>query len=92
MTAVSIGELRGCAAEHLAAYTEPHGRRAFRTYERLGDHDTLTPLDCRAPALLSVPVNWRQVIPLFQPTGLVRRCSPRCKPSLTTRPAAPSSS
>lgn len=66
---VSIGNLRGCGAGHLARYTDVHGDRAFHTYDRQGDPSTLTPLDCLAPALLSVRIGWRQVIPLFRPAG-----------------------
>jgi hypothetical protein len=66
---VTIGDLRSCAAMHLARYTDTDGDRAFRTYDRQGAPATLTPLDCLAPALLSVRVSWRQVIPLFQPSG-----------------------
>lgn len=65
----SIRALEGCAEQHLAAYTDPDGGRAFRTYDQLGDPDTLTPLDCLAPALLSISINYRQVVPLFRPTG-----------------------
>jgi hypothetical protein len=65
----SIASLRDCAARHLAYYTDPEGPRAFRTYDRLGVPDELTPLDCLAPALLSVGINYRQVVPLFRPTG-----------------------
>jgi hypothetical protein len=43
---MSIGDLRGCAAGHLARYTDVKGDRAFRTYDWQGDPSTLTPLDC----------------------------------------------
>jgi hypothetical protein len=66
---VSIADLRDCAAGHLARYTDLNGDRAFNTYDRQGDPSTLTPLDCLAPALLSVRIGWRQVIPLFRPSG-----------------------
>ncbi|WP_157847760.1 DUF6308 family protein [Streptomyces violens] len=65
----SIAALQACAAEHVRAYTDPRGRRAFTTYDRQGDPDRLTPLDCLAPALLSVPMGYRQVVPLFWPDG-----------------------
>lgn len=65
----SIASLRDCAAVHLNRYTNPHGPRAFQTYDRLSDPDTLTPLDCLAPSLLSVRVDWRQIVPLFHPAG-----------------------
>jgi hypothetical protein len=65
----SIAELRGCAAEHLAHYTDPHGTRAFHVYDVDGRPDELTPVDCLAPALLSVPIGYRQVVPLFRPDG-----------------------
>jgi hypothetical protein len=67
--ASSIGSLRRCARRHLAEYTDPKGERAFATYDRLGDPDRLSPLDCLGPVLLSVRLTNRQVIPLFQPTG-----------------------
>jgi Family of unknown function (DUF6308) len=66
---VTIADLRGCAAMHLARYTDADGDRAFRVYDRQGDPTIIAPLDCLAPALLSVRVDWRQVIPLFQPSG-----------------------
>lgn len=65
----SIRDLDRCADRHLVDYVDINGSRAFTTYDRLGDPDTLTPLDCLAPALLSVRINYRQVIPLFRPTG-----------------------
>ncbi|MET8786167.1 DUF6308 family protein [Streptomyces sp. NPDC004589] len=65
----SIGALRGCAARHLRTYTDPLGPRAFNTYDRLGDPDHLSPLDCLAPALLSVSIDYKQVVPLFHPDG-----------------------
>lgn len=65
----SIASLQACAEQHLADYTDPHGKRAFSTYDRLGDPSTLTPLDCLAPALLSVRINYEQVVPLYRPTG-----------------------
>lgn len=69
LEAPSIRSLRDCAAGHLAFYTDPDGPRAFRTYDRLGQPDTLGPLDCLAPALLSVDIDYRQVVPLFRATG-----------------------
>jgi hypothetical protein len=66
---VRVEALHGCAAAHLTRYTDPAGGRAFGTYDRQGDPAVLAPLDCLAPALLSVPIGWRQVIPLFQPSG-----------------------
>lgn len=64
-----IGSLVGCAEQHLASYTDRTSARAFWTYDRLDDPDTLGPLDCLAPALLSVRINYQQVIPLFQEAG-----------------------
>ncbi|MGP3953869.1 DUF6308 family protein [Streptomyces sp. 7N604] len=65
----SIADLRSCAAQHLLTYTDLSGERAFATYDRQGDPYVLTPLDCLAPALLSVPIGYRQVVPLFRPDG-----------------------
>lgn len=65
----SIRSLERCADGHVAHYTDPEGPRAFTTYDRLGDPNTLGPLDCLAPALLSVDIDYRQVVPLFQPSG-----------------------
>jgi hypothetical protein len=65
----SIRDLRHCAAGHVAHFTDPSGNRGFHTYDWLGDPATLTPLDCLAPALLSVPIGYRQVVPLFRPDG-----------------------
>ncbi|MGY1709119.1 DUF6308 family protein [Geodermatophilus sp. SYSU D00758] len=62
----SIAALRACAEKHLDHYTDRNGPRAFWTYDRLGDPDALTPLDCLAPALLSVRIDYHQVVPLFQ--------------------------
>ncbi|MFJ3793323.1 DUF6308 family protein [Kitasatospora sp. NPDC090091] len=64
-----IAALHTCAQRHLRDYTDPHGRRAFAAYDRQGDPAALEPVDCLAPALLSVPLGHRQVIPLFQPDG-----------------------
>lgn len=66
---MSIGRLRGCAERHLRAYTDPRGPRAFRTYDWQGDPERLSPLDCLAPALLSVRMGYKQVVPLFRPEG-----------------------
>lgn len=65
----SVQDLRHCAARHVARFTDPNGDRGFHTYDRVGDPGTLTPLDCLAPALLSVPIGYRQVVPLFRPDG-----------------------
>ncbi|WP_395292389.1 DUF6308 family protein [Kitasatospora hibisci] len=64
-----IAALHTCAQRHLRDYTDPRGRRAFATYDRQGDPAVLEPVDCLAPALLSVPLGHRQVIPLFRPDG-----------------------
>ncbi|MCG6499626.1 DUF6308 family protein [Kitasatospora sp. A2-31] len=64
-----IAALHACAQRHLHDYTDPGGRRAFATYDRQGDPAALEPVDCLAPALLSVPLGHRQVVPLFQPDG-----------------------
>lgn len=66
---MNLGSLRDCASRHLARYTDVNGDRAFRTYDSQGDPSTLTPLDCLAPALLSVRIGWQQIIPLFRPSG-----------------------
>ncbi|MFD0435286.1 DUF6308 family protein [Streptomyces chartreusis] len=65
----TIGALHGCAEKHLQTYTDPRGPRAFRTYDWQGDPDRLSPLDCLAPALLSVRMGYKQVVPLFHPDG-----------------------
>ncbi|GAA4674102.1 hypothetical protein GCM10023347_30290 [Streptomyces chumphonensis] len=65
----TIRALRGCAESHLRSYTDPWGPRAFRTYDRQGDPTRLSPLDCLAPALLSVRTDYKQVVPLFRPDG-----------------------
>ncbi|MFF4147332.1 DUF6308 family protein [Streptomyces sp. NPDC001698] len=65
----TIGTLRGCAEKHLQTYIDPRGPRAFRTYDWQGDPQRLSPLDCLAPALLSVRMGYKQVIPLFRPDG-----------------------
>ena len=67
--AATIARLKECAQAHLDFYTRRDGPRAFHTYDRLGDPDLLTPLDCLAPALLSININYRQVVPLFQSNG-----------------------
>ena len=89
---MSIDGLRGCAARHLSDYTDPGGRRAFRTYDRQGDPTPLTPLDCLAPALLSVRIGWRQVTPLFQPSGpgaaIMRPCKRYWMTANAPRPAS----
>jgi len=59
---MSIAGLRRCAATHLARYTAADGDRAFRTYDRMGAPAPLTPLDCLAPALLSVRIGWQQAV------------------------------
>ncbi|MFI2424142.1 DUF6308 family protein [Streptomyces sp. NPDC018955] len=65
----TIGTLRGCAEKHLQTYTDPRGLRAFHTYDWQGDPERLSPLDCLAPALLSVRIGYKQVVPLFHPDG-----------------------
>ncbi|MFF3885314.1 DUF6308 family protein [Streptomyces sp. NPDC001914] len=65
----TVGSLRGCAERHLQTYTDPRGPRAFRTYDWQGDPERLSPLDCLAPALLSVRIGYKQVVPLFRPDG-----------------------
>jgi hypothetical protein len=65
----SIAALHGCAERHLRNYVDPFGPRAFGVYDRQGDPGRLEPVDCLAPALLSVPIGYKQVVPLFQPVG-----------------------
>lgn len=66
---LSLAALHGCAERHLGHYTDIGGPRAFNVYDRQADPDRLDPVDCLAPALLSVPISYRQVVPLFQPDG-----------------------
>jgi hypothetical protein len=65
----SVGTLLGCAERHIQTYTDPRGPRAFHTYDWQGDPERLSPLDCLAPALLSVRIGYKQVVPLFRPDG-----------------------
>lgn len=62
-------ELRGCARAHLDRYTDRNGPRAFWTYDRGDGGLELTPLDCLAPNLLSMRVDYRLVVPLFASEG-----------------------
>ncbi|MEW1863063.1 DUF6308 family protein [Streptomyces sp. NPDC088194] len=66
---LSLAALTGCAERHLGHYIDIGGPRAFNTYDRQGNPDRLEPVDCLAPALLSVPISYGQVVPLFQPDG-----------------------
>lgn len=69
----TIASLQGCAAAHLAAFTDPASDYAFWAYDRLGsDPDRLEPVDMLAPALLDAPLRGREVIAMFQPTGAYR--------------------
>ena len=69
----SVEELRSCAAGHLEGYLDPQGMRAFHVYDRLGDPDELTPLDCLAPVLLSAGMRDKDVVPMFAPVGPATR-------------------
>ena len=69
MVVASIGTLRPCAADHLDAYTSEVGDYGFSTYDRQGDPDEPTPVDCLAPALLSVPVRALAIRELFRSAG-----------------------
>ena len=66
--------LKACAARHLDEYTDPASDYAFWTYDRRGDANVLTPVDCLAPALLSVQIRAKSVRALFMPTGSGRTC------------------
>lgn len=69
VTSGRLVDLQTCAARHLDEYTDPAGDYAFRTYDRQGAPDVLTPVDCLAPALLSVYIRGNTVRDLFKPTG-----------------------
>lgn len=65
----NLRDLKGCASDHLDAYTDPASDYAFWTYDRQGDSDTLAPVDFLAPELLSVEVRRTWVRDLFKPSG-----------------------
>lgn len=69
----SVDELAGCAADHLARNVDPAERRAFQTYDVLGDPDRLLPVDLLAPALLDAPVAGRLVVRMHLNDGPYRR-------------------
>jgi hypothetical protein len=66
---VNLADLQVCAAEHLDRYMTDRDHRAFHTYDRLGDPDVLSPLDCLAPVLLSLRMTYAEVIPMFADNG-----------------------
>ena len=72
-----LSTIRRCAARHLGELTRPSARRAFRTYDRLGDARRFEPTDALAPALLDAPVSGSIVIDLFgsgdAPSSALRR-------------------
>ncbi|RJK94739.1 DUF6308 family protein [Vallicoccus soli] len=73
----SVSELRPCGDRHLDDHLDPTGGRAYWTYDQPSEPDTLTPLDCLAPTLLSLRLTFDNVVPLFQPAGPhaeLRRC------------------
>lgn len=61
----SVRQLEPCAPEHLAHYLDPSSRRAFHTYDRVGDPHRIEPTDLLAPALLDAPLRGREVIAMF---------------------------
>lgn len=65
----SVGDLTACAAKHLADYIDPQSMFGFNTYDYIGSPDTLKPLDCFAPNLLSLRLGYEAIVPLFQPAG-----------------------
>lgn len=66
----SVHELSPCASRHLPRYVDPEGGRAFATYDCIGNPGDLEPADVLAPALLDAPVPGRDVIKMYQPTGV----------------------
>jgi len=44
----SVIDLAGCARAHLDDYTDPHGGRAFASYDRLGHPNRPAPTDMLA--------------------------------------------
>jgi hypothetical protein len=68
----TLAALRACAADHLAAYTDPAGPYAFCAYDRQGDPARLDPIDMLAPALLDAPVRGRHAIAMFGASGAYR--------------------
>ncbi|GAB3358824.1 DUF6308 family protein [Modestobacter lapidis] len=73
----SLAELQERAAGHLARYTAPDGYYGFATYDQSAVHDgPLTPADVLMANLLSLRLDWRDVVPLFAaggtPYGLLR--------------------
>jgi hypothetical protein len=62
----SLAELKERAPRHLDRYTCEADHYAFTTYDQSGVHDgPLTPGDVLMANLLSLRLDWRDVIPLF---------------------------
>jgi len=61
----SIGDLKNCAAEHLANFIDPLGPRSFSTYDRQGNPALFEPLDALSPALLDAPLKRSEVNLMF---------------------------
>jgi hypothetical protein len=61
----TVRSLASTAEEALRRYTDPAGRFAWHTYDRLGDPDVLQPPDCLAPALLDAPLKRATVVAMF---------------------------
>lgn len=61
----SILDLTGCAQTHLDHYVDPASRRAWHTYDRVGDPRRFEPADALAPALLDAPLRRADVVGLF---------------------------
>lgn len=63
----SLSSLRTSSESALAAFTDPSGHYAFRTYDAapLNTSDHLRPEDILMANLLSLRLGWRDVTPLF---------------------------
>ena len=61
----TIRDLRDNAHDVMAAYCDPKGHYAYRTYDRVIVDAALTPEDVLMANLLSLRLTWQDVIPLF---------------------------
>ena len=87
----TIRDQRDNAREVLAAYCDPKGHFAFRTYDRVVSDAALTPEDVLMTNLLSLRLTWQDVIPLFAegtgPAAELRRSLNRALRLLAQVPA-----
>lgn len=61
----TIRDQRDNARQVIAAYCDPKGNYAYRTYDRVTGDGPLTPEDVLMANLLSLRLSWQDVIPLF---------------------------